>query len=146
MQQARSLEESTKRLRELAPVVRSLLSYGESWLDSLPLPAWVKRPDGQMDFVNAAYESVYDVTRDDYIGRTDAAVWDPATADEFRANDLWVMQAMTPMLFEEKAGDGRPITVLKFPVTDGAKLLGVGGILITDDRAAGIPRLTAQRP
>lgn len=139
-----SLEATTERLRELAPKVRSLLANGEAWLDSLPIPAWLKDCGGQIVMINEAYSRAYDVAKSDYIGRTDTARWPVNVASEFRKHDLAVMQTGMSMVFEEALGDDRPITVLKFPVTDGVRLLGVGGVVITDDRAAGIPRLTAQ--
>lgn len=130
-----------RRLEALTPVVRSILGNAEAWLESFPLPAWVKSATGEMVFINQSYSDLYNVKREDYIGRRDSAVWGSKPASGFAENDLAVARTKEPQIFKEKLPEDRSVLVLKFPVYDGSKFLGVGGIVISDSRADGIPRI-----
>ena len=140
-----SLDESIQRLERLTPVVKSLSANAEAWLDSIPMPAFIKNPVGEMAFMNSAYVSAYNIRREDYIGRRDTAAWKPDVAKEFAENDAYVARTKEPLLAEETLEEGRKVTVLKFPVYDGARYLGVGGIVLSDDGETGIPRAAVAR-
>ena len=63
-----SVDEAMKRLDALAPVMHSLFSHGESWIESLPLPAWVTAPTGEMIMFNESYQYFYEKSRIHYFG------------------------------------------------------------------------------
>lgn len=62
---------------------------------SIPLPMWMKNSFGIVDFVNDEFEKAFllprGYTKDDYLGRTDHAVWPNEIAKEYRQNDEAVM-------------------------------------------------------
>jgi PAS domain S-box-containing protein len=71
--------------------------------------------------VNAEYERLFGVHRDDVIGRTDHEIFPADLADQFRANDLQAIANGEPIQVEEVApGQDGPHTYLtvKFPLLD----------------------------
>lgn len=68
-----------------------------SFLEALEeAPAWVKVYDDDRDefimlYINRAYENFYDVTRERYVGATDAEVWPAEIAAVYAENDLRVL-------------------------------------------------------
>ena len=63
---------------------------------SIPLPMWMKNSFGVVDFVNDEYEKTFlaprGLTKEDYLGKTDHAVWPREVAEEYVQNDKEVMQ------------------------------------------------------
>ncbi|MDG3004526.1 sensor domain-containing protein [Paludisphaera mucosa] len=49
---------------------------------------YIKDVEGRYLFVNSRFESISGLRPDDVLGKTDHELWDAATADAFRANDL----------------------------------------------------------
>lgn len=143
------IREAMERFEALSSVVCSLFGNSESWIESLPLPAWVTAPTGEMLMFNQSYADTYNKSRAEYFGQKNDAVWKQRVADGFDQNNDAVVEADAARLFWESLGLDHTILVLKFPVYDGNKLLGVGGIVLSDDRADGIPRIDlalAQEP
>lgn len=139
------LDRTISRLRELQPVIGALIDNTEAWFESLPFPAWIKDTDGQLIVVNQAYADFYGVTRTDCLNKDTSALLGPENARRFKERDRKVMEQNKSLLFQEKIRGGRHVTVLKFPVSDGRGLQGVGGMILNYDRPAGIPRLVAER-
>lgn len=140
-----NLDRTINRLRELQPVIGSLIDNTEAWFESLPFPAWLKDLDGDLIVVNQAYADFYGVSRAECLNKSTTALLGPERALRFRDRDEKVLQQGLPLLFQEKIRGGRQVTVLKFPVSDGRGIQGVGGIIMSYDRPAGIPRLVAER-
>jgi len=68
------------------------------------------------------------------VGKTDAEIFPPKQAAAYRANDLQVLEAGVPMVFDEFAihDDGLPSIVIKFPLFDGdGNIYAIAGI-VTD--------------
>jgi PAS domain S-box-containing protein len=77
--------------------------------------------DGRYMLVNAEYERLFDVHRDEIIGRTDHEIFPADLADQFRANDLQAIVSGEPIQVEEIApGPDGPHTyvTVKFPLFD----------------------------
>lgn len=105
-----------------------------AFVQSVPLPAWVKDKNGMMLYINEHYTRAYGVSPQDYIGRTDAEVWGRETAERFRANDLAVMESGLPYYAVEPVhnvvtGRQQFLDVLKFPLLLDGSLLGIAGIV-----------------
>lgn len=132
------------RLAELGSVVCSISANSDNWVESFPLPAWVTAPTGEMEMFNEGYARVYKKDRKAYFGRKNSAAWRADVARGFDANNVRVMRERRPMTFWEYLAPDHVILVLKFPVYDSHnELVGVGGIVLSDDRADGIPRIAA---
>ena len=88
-------------------------------LDNSPTFVFVKDPEGRYLMVNRQWENRFSLSRLDVLGKTVHEVFSKETADSLMANDRQVLEAQTPLEFEEviPQGDG-PHTYLsiKFPV------------------------------
>src|SRR5205814_2775595 len=75
---------------------------------------------------------VFGLALEQTVGKTDAEIFPPKPAAAYRANDLQVLEAGVPMVFDEFAyHDDGPHTsiVIKFPLFDGeGKIYAIAGI------------------
>lgn len=97
-------------------------------LDNSPSPIYFK--DLQLRFVmcNRRFTEVYQVSSEDILGKTSAALHGDAAAQHFIAHDQAVLDQRTLIVREEKIGAATFLTA-KFPVFDGkGKLIGLAGI------------------
>ncbi|MBN2566154.1 MAG: PAS domain S-box protein, partial [Candidatus Eisenbacteria bacterium] len=79
----------------------------------------VKDRDGRYVLVNKKWEEVHGLKRDECIGRTDADLFPGPLADEWRANDLKVMESQAEVETEETLADpdGKRFFIsIRFPV------------------------------
>jgi PAS domain S-box-containing protein len=131
-------------LRQQARVLQSIL-------DNTPAVIYMKDPQGQYLLINRSYETLFHISRDEIMGRTDYEVFPKEAADRFRENDLRVLAAGEPIQFEEVAphDDGFHTYVsVKFPLHDAAGApYAVCGIStdITDRKRAELQLLAEQR-
>ncbi len=104
----------------------------QSILDNTTAVIYVKDLEGHYFTVNHQYEQLFDVKREDMLGRTDFEIFPKDMAEAFRANDLKVIEADAPLEFEEVAPhDDGPHTYIsiKFPLRNSlGNLEAVGGI------------------
>ncbi|CAN3992491.1 PAS domain-containing hybrid sensor histidine kinase/response regulator [Methylocystis bryophila] len=117
-QAADALRESEERLR--------------LFVDNSPTVAWMKDADGRYVYRNRAIERRFGGQVADFLGKTDAELWPPDVAAEFRKNDLAVLATgRTIAIVEEtREPDQEPSCWLntKFPFRDKAGKRYVGGI------------------
>ena len=88
-------------------------------LDCSPAIIYVKDLKGRFAFINRQFEALFQVQREQVIGKTDYDLFSQALADTFRANDQKVLQAARPIESEEIAPRSQePHTYLsiKFPL------------------------------
>lgn len=107
----------------------------QGFIDSVPLPMWTKRKDGElfrMIMINNAYQRYFDRSKFEYEGRTDFDVYPIEIAKEFQANDWRVYNSRRHVCKKENMPEGRTVDVCKFPVIVGSdEKIGVGGIVIS---------------
>lgn len=105
--------------------------------DEFPDAAWYKSVStGRVLYVNDAYERSFllprGFTKNDYVGKTDYAVWDSAIAKKFIENDQLVARTGKPMNLSETIVDSTGVRIRiklkKFPVFLGGEVVIVGGI------------------
>ena len=105
------------------------------FMQHLPGLAWIKDIDGRYVYANESAERSFGVTGEQLYGRTDAEIFPPETAAQFRAHDRRAIEAgsgiqIAESLLEE---DGRlhHSIVSKFPIAgvDGKPAL-IGGMAI----------------
>ncbi len=102
----RALRESEQRARDLVDNVDALI--------------YIKSADGRYLLINRHFEEVFNVRRDDPGVKTNYDIVPPETAALYTANDRRVLEAGTPIHFEEPKSDGDDGTwlSLKFPLFD----------------------------
>lgn len=91
-------------------------------MDHSPAIMFLKDPEGRYLQINRQFESVFQVTRDEMLGKCDTDIFPANQAAAFRANDQTVLEAGVPMEFEEVAlhdGGLHTCIVSKFPLRDG---------------------------
>lgn len=137
------LDEKVARLAQLTGVMTAISAHAEGFLESLPFPAWVKDTHGRMIFVNQFYADHYKIDRKRYEGAGDQKVWGLETAVEFSRLDNMVNDTRHTQTGWETVADNHRVFVVKFPVYDGLEYIGPGGMVLYDEREAGVPRLTA---
>ncbi|MDX6561418.1 MAG: hypothetical protein QOD65_1232, partial [Gaiellales bacterium] len=123
----RALRESEQRARDLVDNVDALI--------------YIKSADGRYLLINRHFEEVFNVRRDDPGVKTNYDIVPPETAAVYTANDRRVLEAGTPIHFEEPKSDGDSGTwlSLKFPLFDeDGRPYAVAGIStdITDRKTA----------
>ena len=113
-----ALRESEKRLQAI--------------LDNSTAVVYLKDTQGQYILINRLYEALFHIAREEIVGKTDHDIFPKEMADAFRENDLKVLDAGTPLEFEEVAphDDGiHSYISLKFPLFDSEGVpYGVCGI------------------
>lgn len=101
-------------------------------LDNTTSVVYLKDTSFRYAFINRQFEKIFRLTRDRIIGRTDYEIFPKEDADKFRSNDRRVLEAKTPLEFDEVAphADG-PHTYIsvKFPLfNSGGAVYGICGI------------------
>jgi PAS domain S-box-containing protein len=90
-------------------------------LDNTTAVIYMRNVDGRYMLVNAEYERLFGIRREDIIGRTDHEIFPVHIADEFRANDIAAIAGRRPIQVEETApgDDGiHTYVTVKFPLLD----------------------------
>nr|WP_320013283.1 PAS domain-containing protein [uncultured Desulfobulbus sp.] len=135
-----SLRETTQyKLMEQA--LRESEDRFRAFMDNNPAIAWMKDAQGHVIYLNKSYEQEFNVKFQDWEGKTDAELWPKQTAEQFRRDDLAVLETGTPCerIEEVPAADGQVQSwwTFKFPFTDAAQRQYVAGIGINiSDRLA----------
>lgn len=123
------------KLRESEQTMKSVMNNSSSLI-------FLKNPEGIFQFVNKAYERVFQITPGGAVGKRDHDIFDAEVANQFRENDLEVTFKREPIQFEEEArvnGKVHTYLVSKFPLFDLERnLVSVCGIAtdITDRKEA----------
>lgn len=101
-------------------------------MNNTPALAYIKDLEGRYQFVNKRFEELMNLSAGQMIGKDDAALFPPASAQFFRDADLRVIQSGTVERYEHSvrigAEDGTFLTT-KFPLRslDG-EIYGIGGL------------------
>lgn len=110
----------------------------QTYIDSLPLPAWVKkrRDDGQFEMImiNNAYVKRYDVSKFEYVGKTDRQIWGDENAIKFEKIDQLVYDTKRRFCGKTSINDHDKNDVVdfcKFPLIIGTTDYGVGGVVVS---------------
>lgn len=114
----------------------------QEFIDAFPFPFWIKEmgDDGQFRvwIINTAYVYKYGISKERYVGATDADVWGDLVADEFGKADKEVYDNKSFMSTRElvpEYGPGsipKPAQGWKFAVKIGVDQMGVAGLVVLD--------------
>lgn len=88
-------------------------------LDATSAVIFVKDFEGRYELINRRFESLFHVTRDQFIGRTDYDVHTQEVAEAVRENDRRTLQERRSITFEESVpsnGEMREYVTVKFPI------------------------------
>jgi len=130
-----AIQESKARAR----IVDALASLQESearfhaFMDNCPIIAFVKDLDGRLVYANPAMEDRFRMKLTDCKGKTDAELWPPATAAQFRKNDIAVLESDTLAVVDEATefdGEVQYWTSYKFPFRDASNCLYLAGMSV----------------
>lgn len=91
------------------------------FLEYTPAVVYMKDLEGRYTLVNSRWEQLFGYSKEDALGRNLHQVFDPETADQFRTNDLRVLNHKLPYQAEESFPvDGRRHDYLsvRFPILD----------------------------
>ena len=108
----------------------------QSFLDSLPFPAWIKtkrESDGAfvMEMINDAYVMRYQVSKSRYEGYTDYDIHGSKLGEAYAKSDNYVLKHNRYKTFNEVVGvNGKmiPLVVWKFIISADGESQGVGGV------------------
>ena len=122
-------EEAARRAME---ALRKREAQLQGLLAHSPSVVFIKDCEGRFEFINRAYETLYNVRSEDVVGKTDYDLFPKEIADGFRANDLEVMRTAQSLEAEEivplEGGYGTHHSV-KFPIlAQSGEVTGVCGI------------------
>lgn len=95
----------------------------KSILDNATAIVYVKDIPGRYTFINKQFEKLFNVKRGEVKGKTDYDLFPKEMADAFRVNDLHVLEAKSPLEFDEVAPHENGLHTyisIKFPLCDSA--------------------------
>ena len=130
-----TLRDITHRLNAVSQAKLDSEEYMVAFVDSMPLPAWIKDIEGNMRFLNNAYEKIYDIKRENYIGKQDSDVWPQDIADDFKRMDDAVLLGDSVEYSVERVNNRAGfrkydhLHVVKFPLYSGPDVVGIAGII-----------------
>ncbi|MCE2595323.1 EAL domain-containing protein [Motilimonas cestriensis] len=125
------LERANRRLHIDVAALSDRTQKYQTLLNSLPDLAWVKDTKGRFLTVNAQFEKAFGVNYETLIGKTDFDLSHPADAEQYRQDDLQVMETGQQLRqeFFATAVDGSQswIELIKVPVVKASKVVGTAG-------------------
>jgi len=104
-------------------------------MDNNPAMIFLKDTNGRYLHFNRQFAQAFHLRPEDAVGKADAEIFPPRQAAAFRANDLAVLQAGVPMVFDEVAmhDDGLHFSIVsKSPLCDGEGKIHAIVSIVTD--------------
>lgn len=104
----------------------------QSIIDNTSNPIFIKKLNGEYLLVNKQYESLFEISNEKIIGKTDHDFLPATIADTYRSSDLEVVKALRELKTEEsiQQSDGMHTYIaVKFPLYDvTGRIYAIGGI------------------
>ncbi|MFV8270457.1 PAS domain S-box protein [Flavobacterium sp. GT2N3] len=104
----------------------------QSIIDNTLSPIFIKKINGEYVLINKQFESLYKISNEEIIGKTDHDFLPPIIADVYRNSDIEVVKALKELKTEEtiQQYDGMHTYIaVKFPIYDATKrIYAIGGI------------------
>jgi PAS domain S-box-containing protein len=117
VQDVTARREAERKLHETGERMQAII-------DNSTAVVYLKDTEGRYLLVNREFEGLFQVIRDEAVGRTDLDLFPPDIAKRLRANDLRVMREQLPLELEEvmPVGDRtRTYLSIKFPLLDASR-------------------------
>lgn len=104
----------------------------QSIIDNTSSPMFIKKINGEYLLINKEFQSLFKISNQEIIGKTDHDFLAPSTADAYRNSDFEVVKALKELKTEEtilQADGMHTYIAVKFPIYDAAKrIYAIGGI------------------
>ena len=104
----------------------------QSIIDNTSSPIFIKKINGEYLLINKEFESLFKITNQEIIGKTDHDFLPPNVADAYRNTDFEVVKALKELKTEEviEQPDGKHTYIaVKFPLYDSFnRIYAIGGI------------------
>ncbi|WP_269685227.1 PAS domain S-box protein [Flavobacterium lacustre] len=104
----------------------------QSIIDNTTNPIFIKKINGEYLLINKQYESLFQISNEKIIGKTDHDFLPAAIADQYRSSDLEVVKALKELKTEQsiQQADGvHTYIAVKFPLYDlTGRIYAIGGI------------------
>jgi len=68
-----------------------------AFMNRSPAIAWAKDEDGRYVYLNETYKKEFNISLDDWQGKTDLSVWPPEVIEKFRNDDCEVLRRNCPL-------------------------------------------------
>lgn len=110
----------------------------QAYIDAMPFPAWIKKRlasgEFEMMIINRAYAIAFDITKEQYQGKTDADIWPFDISQMYKKLDQKVYDSKKAHCEREtviKKDEARSkVLVCKFPIKIDGQKYGVGGVIV----------------
>ena len=123
--QLRAKDISQKLLSENKQLLQSII-------DNTSSPIFIKKINGEYLLINKEFESLFKISNEEIVGKTDEDFLAPLTANAYRDSDFEVVKALKELKTEEsiQQADGEHTYIaVKFPIYDATKrIYAIGGI------------------
>jgi PAS domain S-box-containing protein len=138
-ERTQELETANRALRkeaadriQAAEINRDIQLRLQSILDNTSAVIYVKNIDGRYELINKTYERIYNVKKENMLGKTDFDLFSTETASAVQSNDKKVVANSAAIQFEESIrfdDDIRTYVSVKFPLFNrGGEIYAVCGI------------------
>lgn len=107
----------------------------QSIIDNTSSPIFIKKINGEYLLINKQFESLFKLSNDEIIGKTDHDFLPATTADTYRNSDIEVVKKLRELKSEEtvQQADGlHTYIAVKFPIYDSEKRINAIGGIFTD--------------
>ena len=128
-----SLKSEIERRRKVESELQESQVRLQAILNNAPSVIYLKEPEGQILLVNREFETIFNTTSTEAVGKSDRELFGEDIAAAFAVNDRLVVETCQPLQTEEVVvqADGKLHTYLsiKFPLFDlQGKVVQIGGI------------------
>lgn len=96
-----SLNLEIERRRQAEQSLQHSQRQLQAILDNAPSVIYLKEPEGRLQLVNQEFQTIFNLSETEVIGKTDAELFPSEVAAAFRANDLQVVASGQPLVTEE---------------------------------------------
>ena len=129
----KSLTSEIEQRRQIERELQQSQVRLQAIIDNAPSVIYLKELEGRLQLVNQEFETIFNLTKAEAVGKTDRELFPPEIAAAFAVNDRRVVETGQPLQTEEVVlqADGKLHTYLsiKFPICDRqGKITQIGGI------------------
>jgi diguanylate cyclase (GGDEF)-like protein/PAS domain S-box-containing protein len=135
----RDLEQAAAANARLTEELRNQNSLFHTFMNNSPFMGFIKDADGRFVYYNQRFTKTFELAPDQWMGKTDSELFPSELAEEYRRNDLKVLQSDTTVEFFEdtlnKEEDRVHWKSFKFPLKldDGRRMLAGISVDLTAD-------------